>query len=67
VRGRGDVQFLQQRAEAVAILGQVDGVGRGAQDRHARGLQCRGQVERRLPAELDDEAQEGGGIVNCQL
>ena len=42
--------------EAAAVLGAVDGVGRRAQDRHARLLERDDQLERRLPAELDDDA-----------
>ena len=52
----GDVELAQQLAEAHAILGQVDGVGQGAPDRHAGLGQAVRQVERRLPAELDDHA-----------
>ncbi len=35
------LQFVQQRLEALAVFGQVDGVGAGAQDRHARIAQAR--------------------------
>ena len=47
-----------QRREPLAVLGQVDAVGRGAEDRHARRLQLRGELQRRLPAELDDDAEQ---------
>ncbi len=56
VARRRDAQPLDQFAELVPILGQVDGLGRRAQDRHTGGLQAVGQVERRLPAVLDDDA-----------
>ena len=49
---------LHQRGEALAVFGEVDAVGRGAEDRHARLLQLLGQLQRRLPAELDDHADE---------
>ena len=56
MRRRRDAQPFDQFAEAVPVLGQVDGVGRRAQDRHAGCLQAVGQVERRLSAVLDDDA-----------
>ena len=34
-----ELEPVDQRLEPVAVLGQVDGVGRGAEDRHARLLQ----------------------------
>ena len=40
--------------EALAVLGAVDGVRRGADNRHAVGFQRPGQLERRLSAVLDD-------------
>ena len=43
--------------EPLAVLGQVDGVGRGAEDRHAGLLQRLGQLQRRLAAELHDHAR----------
>ena len=56
VLGLADALFAQQRAEAAAILGQVDGVGRRPQDAHARGLEPVRQLERRLAAELHHDA-----------
>ena len=53
-----DAQPLDQRLEAVAILGEVDGIGRGAEDRHFGILQRLRQLERRLAAELHDHAFE---------
>ena len=44
--------------EAVAVLGEVDGVGRGAEDRDVGLLQRLGELERRLSAELHDDAVE---------
>ena len=49
---------LHQLGEALAVLGEVDAVGRGAEDRHARLLQLLGELQRRLPAELDDHAEQ---------
>ncbi len=51
-------ELLDQLLEAVAVLGEVDGVGRGAEDRHAGLFQRRGELERRLAAELHDDALE---------
>ena len=50
------LQLVQQIAEALAVLGAIDGVGRGAEDRDARALQRHRQLERRLAAELHDDA-----------
>ncbi len=49
-------QFVEQLLEAVAVFGEIDHVGRGAEDRHFRLLQRLGELERRLPAELHDDA-----------
>ena len=51
-----DPQAVEQLLEAVAILGEIDGVGRGAEDRHLGVLQRLGELERGLPAELHDDA-----------
>jgi hypothetical protein len=52
-------EFLQQLLEALAVLGGVDHVGRGADDGHAFGLQAQRQLQRRLAAVLHDHA---GGL-----
>ena len=49
-------ELVEQLLEAVAILGEVDGVGRGAEDRHVGLFQRLGELERRLAAELHDDA-----------
>ena len=54
VRRRLVAELLQQLAEAAAVLGEVDRVDRGAEDRDAGLLQARRELERRLAAELDD-------------
>ena len=56
VRRRLEVQPLEQRAEAPAVLGEVDRLGLRAEQRHARGLQAGGEPQRRLAAEGDDHA-----------
>ncbi len=59
---RGAVRRLQQAEvghellEALAVLGQVDRLGRGADHRHAVGLERARQLQRRLPAVLHDHA-----------
>jgi hypothetical protein len=58
VLGLLEAEFLQQADEAVAVFRQIDGVGAGAEDRHAGALQPVGELERRLAAELDDDALE---------
>ena len=47
---------FQQRAEAAAVLGQVDRVRLGAEQRHAGRFQARGEPQRRLAAEGHDHA-----------
>ena len=53
-----EVEPVDQIGEALAILGEVDRVGRGAEDRDALVLERLGELQRRLPAELDDDAME---------
>ena len=50
------LELIEQLLEAVAVLGEVDRVGRGAEDRDVRLLQRLGELERRLAAELHDDA-----------
>jgi hypothetical protein len=52
----GAAQLVEQRAEALAVLGAVDRVGAGAEDRHAGLGQRLRQLQRRLAAELHDHA-----------
>jgi hypothetical protein len=56
VRRGLEAQALQERAEATAVLGQVDGVDARAEQRHARLREARRELERRLAPELDDDA-----------
>ena len=49
-----DAEVPQQLREPLAVFGQVDRVGRRAEDLHARLLQRQRQLERRLAAELHD-------------
>ena len=49
-----DPEIPQQAREPLAVLGQIDRVGRGAEYGHPRPLQIEGKLQRRLPAELDD-------------
>ena len=56
VVGLAQPQRLQQPLEAFAVLGGVDLVGGGADDRHPGGLERQGQLERGLAAELDDDS-----------
>ena len=50
------LELIEQQLEAVAVLGEVDRVRRGAEDRHVGLLQRLGELERRLAAELHDHA-----------
>ena len=50
------LELLEQLAEAPAVLGQVDGLLRRAQDGDAGLGERAGDLERRLAAELHDDA-----------
>ncbi len=54
--GALEVQVVEDFVEAVAVLGAVDGIDGGADDGSAGGEEALGEVERRLAAELDDDA-----------
>src|SRR3546814_1734080 len=47
---------LFRSLEALAVFGEIDGVGRGAEDGDAGALQVVGELQRGLPAELHDHA-----------
>ena len=49
----GDPELVQERAEALAVLGEVHRVGARTQDLHPRPVERNRQPQRRLPAELD--------------
>ena len=51
-----EAEAVEERLEALAVLGEVDGVGRGAEDRDAGVVQGVGELQRGLAAELDDDA-----------
>ncbi len=59
-RGAGSPAVGQQFAEGTPVLGKVDRLGAGADDRHACLLQTFRQTERRLPAELHDHTDNAG-------
>jgi hypothetical protein len=52
--GLRDAEIRQQPRETLAILGEVDRVGRRAHDLHAGRLQRQRELQRRLPAELHE-------------
>ena len=54
--GHADAELVEQPAEALAILGEVDGVEGCSEDAEARRLDRARQLQRRLPAELDHDA-----------
>jgi hypothetical protein len=59
VGGLEQTELVDERGEPLAVLRQIDRVGRGAEDRDACVLERLREVERGLPAELDDHAHEG--------
>ena len=56
VRRLRESELARDLLEAPSILGDVDRVGRRAENLHARRLELPRQLERRLPAELHDHA-----------
>ena len=59
-------QIVEQLTEQLAVLGQIDVLRIGADDRHALPLQRQRQRERRLPAKLHDHAVRPLGIEDVQ-
>ena len=51
-----NVEIFKQLAESLAVFGEVDRFGRGADDGHAGRAQALREIQRRLPAELHDHA-----------
>ena len=49
---------VQELLEALTVLGQVDRIGRGAEDRDVGRLERLGEVQWGLPAELDDDPEQ---------
>ncbi len=58
VLGLLELELVDQLGEALAVFGQVDRIGRSAEDRDPGIFQRLRQLERRLPAELDDHAHQ---------
>ena len=56
VFGLLELQLVDQRGKAFPVLGQIDGVGRCAQNRDACRLKRLCKVQRGLPTELHDDA-----------
>ena len=61
--GLGDAEPVEQRGEARPLLGLVDRLEVRAEERHAARGQRRGEVERRLAAELDERRQEAVAVL----
>ena len=51
-----EAKLFEQQLEPFAVLGPVNGIRRRAQNRHPGLFKRHGQLERRLPAELDNDA-----------
>ena len=58
VQRLAQIELVDQLREPLPVLGKIDRVGRGAEDRNALILQRLGELQRGLPAELDDDAVE---------
>ncbi len=56
VDGLAQVEAVEEGLEALAVLGEVDGVRGGAEDGDAGVVQGVGELQRGLAAELDDDA-----------
>ena len=53
-----ETKTTQQLLEPLTVLGQIDRIGRRAEDRHAGIGERLSELERRLAAELDDHAAQ---------
>ncbi len=53
--GHWDPQFLHHQAETVTVLRQIDDIRRGTQDAYSGLCQFAGDIQRGLPAELDND------------
>ena len=60
--GIGDRELVEDGGEALAVLGEVDGLGLRAHDRHTRLEQRLGELERGLAAQRHDDAVGTLGI-----
>ena len=60
---RVELLGAQHLTEELAVLGQVDRFGGRAEDRHAGGLEPRGERQRRLAAELHDNALDRAHLL----
>ena len=58
-----DAEIPQQLREPLAILGEVDRIRRGAEDADAGLLQRQRELQRRLPAVLDDAGDVAAGLL----
>ena len=70
VTGSRQARGVQHVAERAAVLGQVDGLRRGAHDRNPGVSESLRQPERRLAAELHDDADDswpGPGLADSRL
>ncbi len=54
--GLPEIELFDERLEPVAVLGEIDGVRRGAENRHILRMQRLRELQRRLTAELHDHA-----------
>ena len=57
---------FQHLLEPFAVLGPVNGIRRRAQNRHPGPFERHGQLERRLPAELDNDPIRLFTLYNTQ-
>ena len=62
----GDVELAEHRREELAVFGDLDALGRGADDVDAVLLQAQGEVQGGLAAELGDGAPAFFTLVNVQ-
>src|ERR1039457_2390293 len=61
--GLRDVEFFEKFSETLAVFGQIDRFGRGADDVDACSLEGQRKIQRRLTAELHDHAD--GRAAGC--
>ena len=63
--GRGQPGLVEHPPERAAVLGEVDRLGRGAEDRHAGVGERLRELQRGLAAELHDDARDAAGASSA--
>ena len=66
IRRAGNAEVFEQAPEKLAVLGEIDVLGIGPDDRHAQFLERNRQIQGRLPAELHDHTIRLFRVIDVQ-